>query len=235
MLATTPSGSWPMRSVMPPSSNTVSSRVARLDLGEEEVDPAEQAVQLVARLRDRLADLAASASRRASRARRTTRGAKARDAGLRARRAASPPSAGCAARARAAFAATLAASSAGDFGDRRAGGGVGDLERRGHAVLGGARAAARKSSSSGVSSRVPSPRRWNSGCHCTAAMKLPPGRRIASIMPSAGQRASTTKPGARSLMAWWWTLLTTGRVDARDRSRPAACPATNSTAWKLRS
>jgi hypothetical protein len=32
-------------------------------------------------------------------------------------------------------------------------------------------------------------------------------RRIASIMPSSGQRASTTKAGARSLMPWWCTLL----------------------------
>ena len=52
----------------------------------------------------------------------------------------------------------------------------------------------------GRSSSVPSPWRWNSGCHCTAAMNEPPGRRIASIMPSVGHVASTTKPGARSLI-----------------------------------
>ena len=46
-----------MRSLMPPSLKTVSSFVARLDLGEEKVDAGEKAVQLVARLRQRLADL----------------------------------------------------------------------------------------------------------------------------------------------------------------------------------
>jgi hypothetical protein len=36
-------------------------------------------------------------------------------------------------------------------------------------------------------------------------------RRKASTMPSSGQRASTTKPGARSFTPWWWMLLATVR------------------------
>ena len=57
MLATTPSGMCVICSRMPPSSNTVSSRTARFGLFEEEVDARQQAVELVARLADRLADL----------------------------------------------------------------------------------------------------------------------------------------------------------------------------------
>jgi hypothetical protein len=47
-------------------------------------------------------------------------------------------------------------------------------------------------------------------------------RRIASTMPSSGQRASTTKPGARSLMPWWWMLLTVRGVPAVQRGQPRA-------------
>ena len=59
MLATTPSGSWPMRSTIVASAKTCSLAVAAVDLGEEEVDAAEKAVQFVSRLRDRLAHLGA--------------------------------------------------------------------------------------------------------------------------------------------------------------------------------
>ena len=102
--------------------------------------------------------------------------------------------------------------------------GLVSLRRRRSWRCGRRAAACRKSSSSGRSSSVPSPRRWNSGCHCTAAMYCGPGLRIASIMPSSGQRASTTKPGARSLMPWWWTLLTVRRADAGEDLAPGGCP-----------
>ncbi len=111
----------------------------------------------------------------------------------------------------------------GHFGERRAVGGVDDLQGL-HAVF-AARAAARKSSRSGrvverafaasMELRVP----LHGGHEADAR-----DRRIASIMPSTGQRASTTKPGARSLTAWWWTLFTTAAPTPR-RSPPAACPS----------
>ena len=138
----------------------------RLDLGEEEVDAGEKAVQFVPRLRQRLADFLGQGLRQ-----RLELGgdgeAKARDRdrplgerrrlprGLRPARALR-------------LGGDAGGVVGGHFGERRAVGGVDDLQGL-HAVF-AARAAARKSASSGASSSVPSPRRWNSGCHWTAAM-----------------------------------------------------------------
>jgi hypothetical protein len=53
-------------------------------------------------------------------------------------------------------------------------------------------------------------------------------------MPSSGQQASTTKPGASSLIAWWWIELTmpwrTPGYSCASRE-----PRTSSTPWKWRS
>jgi len=53
-------------------------------------------------------------------------------------------------------------------------------------------------------------------------------------MSSAGERASTTKPGARSLIAWWWMLLAVARATPGSSSARRV-PRTISTAWKWRS
>ena len=198
MLATTPSGSWPIRSRMPPSSNTVSSRESppRPASRKKSMRPSKP-VQLVARLRDRLADLGGQRARRASRARRTTRGAKALRSQPRARPAACAAQAGCAARARAALAATLAASSAGSFGDQRAGGGVVDLQQVRSCVSrrGGARGARGSRRGSARRRACLSPRAVELGVPLHRGHVARPG---ASGSPRRcrrlGQRASTTKP-----------------------------------------
>ena len=193
----------------------------------------------------------ASACAPASRARPRPRRGSARSPRC-ARRAASPPTRGCAARARCALAAHARRVVGGTSAIGSPVGGIGDL----HASVtlasagppsGRASTAVRRSASRArrvprrgirraAAGRRACPRRarWNSGCHCTAAMYEPRGRRIASIMPSSGQRASTTKPGARSLIAWWCTLLTVAeRVPSKTRA--SRDPGTNSTAWRLRS
>ena len=106
----------------------------------------------------------------------------------------------------------------GQLGDQCAGGGVVDGEC-GHAQR-AACAASRKSCNKGESSTTPSSARWNSGCHCTALTQAPPVWRMASTTPSSGDSASTAKPGARSLMPWWWTLLILCRP--APPSRPAS-------------
>ena len=219
MLATTPSGSWPMRSRHAGvGEDRLVAQCARSTCGEEEVDPAEQAVQLVARLRDRLADLARSASARASRARRR-RAARKRAMhgpalGERRRRPAPAarrgprrlggdargviagsigdraPVAGCRssdavglAFARPSGMSAWRAVMARSCAARGAGGGEEVVEQRA-----GRRACPRRRGGTRDATAPPP---------CTAA----PGRRIASIMPSSGQRASTTKPGAEVLDA----------------------------------
>ena len=196
---------------MPPSAKTVSSATVALDLGEEEVDPAEQAVQLVARLRDRLADLARQ--RRGQRLELgDDRGAKARRSPPCARPAAAPPRP-AARRARAPpwrrrwrRRRPAARRSA-----RR--GGVGDL-RRSEVMVAGRRARPRGSRrAAGRSSSVPSPRAVELGMPLHRGHEAAgPGFRIASIMPSLGQRASTTKPGGQVLDA-----LVVDAVDRRPR------------------
>ncbi len=230
MLATTPSGSWPMRSLMPPSLKTVSSFVAASTSARKK---SMRARKPFSSLRDCASGLPTSCvSVRASVSSSVATARRKRAIEIARLASGVACHAGCAFLARSAFFATLAASSAGTsaISEPSAGLVIFSLLMRVRA----ARAAARKSSSSGRSSSVPSPLRWNSGCHCTAAMNEPDGRRIASIMPSAGHVASTTKPGARSLIPWWWTLLT---VAARVPSKISASrvPATNATPCRLRS
>ena len=121
--------------------------------------------------------------------------------------------AGCALRARCGLGGDAGGVVGGHFGERRAVGGVGDLQGL-HAVP--ARRAPRRGSRRAAARRRACLRRADGTRGATARRPCScrRGRRIASIMPSAGQRASTTKPGARSLTAWWWTLLTTARIDA---------------------
>ena len=168
---------------------------------------------LVARLRAAACRLPASASCASVSSSVATASAKARDRDAPAWRAASPAQAGCAP-ARAPSAATLGGVVGGHFGERRAVGRVGDLRASSHAV---AVAAARRGEKVGEQRRVVERAcrrdRWNSGCHCTPAMKLALGRRIASIMPSAGHSAPRRRsPAPRSL-----TRLVVDAVD-----RPAA-------------
>ena len=129
---------------------------ARVDLGEEEIDAAEKAVQLVARLRDRLADLGSERL-----GQRFQFGddffAKSRDHRLALGERAARP-----ARLRGAGACRLSRDAGrivgGHFGDDRAVRRIDDRECLRH-VLCAARAWARKSSSRGRSSSVPSPAR----------------------------------------------------------------------------
>ena len=158
------------RSMPPSSSNTVSSarRRARPRRGRSRCGRAGRSARCAtARW--------ACRSRRQGRGQRlelgrTTRGAEARDAIALRSASGVAAHAGCAARARAAFAATLAASSAGSSAMRRAGGGVDDLQRASCGAVGGrARGGEEVVEQRRVVERAVSPRRWNSGCHCTAA------------------------------------------------------------------
>ena len=213
MLATTPSGTWLMRSRMPLSSNTVSSAIAFSVCARKK---SMRGSRPLSSLRDWLIGLPTSCvsvvAKRVELG--DDRRAKALD-----RRQALAQRRRRPGRLRRARGGGLGGDRRGVVGrtfvDELAGGRVVDLER-GHraalskgAVLASARAASRKSCSSGASLKLSgSPGMWNSGCHCTAATYDGPLRRTASIMPSSGQHASTTKPGARSLIAWWWIELT---------------------------
>ena len=171
--------------------------------------PRQQAVELVARLRDRLADLLRQRARPARRARPPRRRESAADAALRSASGTRGPGGLRGARG-GGLGGDAGGVVGGQFGDQRAGGGVVDLQR-GHAVQCCARGARR-------GEKIVEHRGVVEACRAsgvggtrgaTARRRRSPGRarRIASTMPSSGQRASTTKPGARSLMAWWWMLL----------------------------
>src|SRR6185436_14790439 len=183
----------------------------RFGLREEEVDARQQTVDLVARLRDGLADLARQrAGQRVELGQECAAKALDRREPL-AQRRRGPGG------LRRAGRSGLGGHRRGIVGralvDDLASGRVVDRQR-GHGVQASwsarvSRAARRKSRSSGASLKLSgSPGTWNSGCHCTAATYDGPVRRTASIMPSSGQQASTMKPGARSLIAWWWIEFT---------------------------
>ena len=165
---------WSMRSRMPASSNTVLVGDRRLDLAEEEVDAGRGGRSArCATGPMRLADFGGQ-RRRQRLELGDDGGAKALRWTPCARPAAAPP--------RPAAPPARAPPWRRRWRHRRpaarrsacAGGGVGDAQDGAHGCR-AARAAARKSSSRGRSSSVPSPARWNSGCHCTAAMKVGPG------------------------------------------------------------
>ena len=194
MLATTPSGSWPMRSVMPASANTVSSAQRALDLGRGR----SRSGRAGRRARCATARSACrprpSASRPASRSRpRRAARKRAMHACALGQRPRRPR------RLRGARARRLGGDARGvvgrHLGDRRAGGRVGDPQGGSSRCCGGASAAARKSSSSGVSSSVPSPRRWNSGaiapppCSCRRAGGPPRSCRRPGSAPRRRSRA----------------------------------------------
>ena len=184
-----------------------------LDLFDEEIDARQQAVELVARLADRLADLLASGCGPAFPARRRPAGAKALRSRPGARPAASPPSP-AARRARPRpWPPPMPASSAGEFGDLLAGGGVdGSLRvavmalRRGacrvEEVVQDRRVVDQRAVGRVVKFGMPLHRRDEARRRA---------QRIGLDHAVVGATRLDPKPGARSLMPWWCTLLTVAR------------------------
>ena len=220
MLATTPSGSWPIRSVHAAvgEDRLVLRRRARPRRGRSRCGRESRSIRCAiapsacrppgVRVRASVSSSAATARRKRAIAIARLRERRRLPRGLR--------------RARALRLGGDAGGVVGrHFGERRAVGGVDDLQGL-HAVLRGAcrgeevvekRRVVERAFAAAMELGVPLHRGHVAG----------PGRRIASIMPSTGQRASTTKPGARSLIAWWWTLLTTAApTPCEDLRQPRA-------------
>ena len=223
MLATTPSGSWrdPLLELLPRlgEHRLVAQRRAPIRRGRSRC-AASEAVELVARLADRLAHLLRSAcaasvsmprDERARGSARSPRGARASGARRPARLRG--------ARARRTSRATLAASSAATSASTRAGGGIGDLHASSSTLrCACARGGSRKSSRSGASSSVLGADRGavhelGMPLHAEHVARAAPADRLDDAV-GHGDAPRRSRPRPSSFTAWWWIA-----VDRRPRVR----------------
>ena len=221
-----------IRSRMPPSSNTVSAAMARAVSARKKSMPRSRPLSSLRDWRIGLpisrVSVAASCLQLAHHA-----VAEAAMQALRSRQRRAAQ-AGCAARARCALAATVAASSAGSVGDQVPRGGVVDLQRCSCCAGGGARPAGSRAA---AACRRASPSSGPVELGVPLHGGHPRARRCGGSPRSRRRRRHAPRPRSRaraSLMPWWCTLLTRGvPAPAIERREPRA--GTMSTSWKLRS